>query len=291
MDVYGDIKKGEKGAWVSIGAYLALSMAKLAAGWLFHSEALTADGFNNVTDIVASAAVLVGLRISRRPPDANHPYGHLRAETIAALIASFIMATVGLQVGIAAVRKLWRGEFDVPEATAGWVALAAAAAMFAVYGYNARLAKSIRSQALMAAAKDNLSDALVSIGAAAGIFGAALGAPWLDAAAALLVAALILRTAWGIFWSATHDLTDGFDANELRSLRGIVERTEGVRGIKDIRARIHGSTVLVDVIVTVDPTLSVVDSHRISDTVEQRLRSKRDILNVHVHIEPEGPVV
>ncbi|MFC4597479.1 cation diffusion facilitator family transporter [Cohnella hongkongensis] len=287
MDVYGDIRKGETGAWVSIAAYLVLSALKLAAGWLFRSEALTADGFNNVTDIVASIAVLIGLRISRRPPDANHPYGHLRAETIAALIASFIMATVGLQVGQAAVLKLWRGQFEVPDWNAGWVALAAAAVMLGVYGYNARLAKRIRSQALMAAAKDNLSDALVSVGAAAGIFGAALGIAWLDAVAAIAVALLIMRTAWAIFWSATHDLTDGFDAKQLRTLRGVVERTEGVRGIKDIRARIHGSTVLVDVIVTVDPTLSVVDSHRISDTVEQRLRRKHDILNVHVHVEPE----
>ncbi|XID92812.1 cation diffusion facilitator family transporter [Paenibacillaceae bacterium WGS1546] len=287
MDVYDNIKKGEKGAWISIGAYLVLSSLKLAAGWAFASEALRADGFNNVTDIVASAAVLIGLRISRRPPDANHPYGHMRAETVAALIASFIMATVGLQVGLAAIRSLWYERYAEPHTIAGWVALAAAAAMFAVYAYNARLARRIRSQALMAAAQDNRSDALVSIGAAIGIFGAGLGWPWLDPVAAIVVALLILKTAWDIFWSATHDLTDGFDAKQLKTLKGVVERTEGVRGIKDIRARIHGSTVLVDVIVTVDPSLSLVDSHKISDTVEQRLRRKHDILNVHVHVEPE----
>lgn len=287
MDVYENIKKGEKGAWISIGAYLVLSSLKLAAGWAFDSEALRADGFNNVTDIVASVAVLIGLRISRRPPDANHPYGHMRAETVAALIASFIMATVGLQVGLAAIRSLWYGSYTEPHLTAGWVAIAAAAAMFAVYAYNARLARRIRSQALMAAAQDNRSDALVSVGAAIGIFGAGLGWSWLDPVAAIVVALLILKTAWDIFWSATHDLTDGFDAKQLKTLKGVVERTEGVRGIKDIRARIHGSTVLVDVIVTVDPSLSLVDSHKISDTVEQRLRRKHDILNVHVHVEPE----
>jgi cation diffusion facilitator family transporter len=286
-DVYGEIKKGEKGAWVSIAAYLVLSSLKLAAGWFFASEALTADGFNNVTDIVASVAVLVGLRISRRPPDANHPYGHLRAETVAALIASFIMATVGLQVGQVAIRNIWKGHYEVPDITAGWVALAAAIAMFGVYAYNARLARRIRSQALMAAAKDNRSDALVSIGAAVGIFGAGLGLPWLDAVAAVAVALLILRTAWEIFWSATHDLTDGFDVRQLMTLRGVVERTDGVRGIKDIRARLHGSTVLVEVIVTVDPALSLIESHKISDAVEQRLQRKQDILNVHVHVEPE----
>ncbi|WP_239619293.1 cation diffusion facilitator family transporter [Cohnella mopanensis] len=286
-DIYEDIKKGEKGAWVSIGAYLILSSLKLAAGWGFGSEALTADGFNNVTDIVASVAVLVGLRISRRPPDANHPYGHLRAETVAALLASFIMATVGLQVGQVAIRNIAIGHYGAPDIAAGWVAIAAAIAMFGVYTYNARLANRIRSQALMAAAKDNRSDAFVSIGAAVGIFGAVLGWPWLDAVAAVAVAVLILKTAWDIFWAATHDLTDGFDVGQLKTLKGVVERTEGVRGIKDIRARLHGSTVLVDVIVIVDSALSLIESHKISDAVEQRLQRKHEILNAHVHVEPE----
>ncbi len=287
MDVYGDIKKGEKGAWISIGAYLVLSAFKLTAGWIFASEALTADGFNNVSDIVASAAVLIGLRISRKPPDQDHPYGHLRAETIAALLASFIMGTVGLQVLIAAVRKLWRGELVSPDLNAGWVALIAAAAMFAIYAYNVRLARRIRNQALMAAAHDNRSDAFVSIGAAIGIFGSRLGLPWLDGVAAIAVGCIIMKTAWDIFSSATLALTDGFDVQQLMSLRTTVEKTDGVKAIKDIKARIHGSTVLVDVIIAVNPSISLVDSHRICDTIEQRMKRKHEIMNVHVHVEPD----
>ncbi|MFD0671274.1 cation diffusion facilitator family transporter [Cohnella sp. GCM10027633] len=287
MDLYDDIKQGEKGALVSIIAYLALSAVKLTAGWLFASEALVADGFNNVTDIIASLAVLIGLRISRKPPDHNHPYGHLRAETVAALIASFIMATVGLQVLIATLRNLWQGHLASPDLNAGWVAIGSAIAMFGVYAYNVRLARRIHNQALMAAAQDNRSDALVSVGAAIGVFGARLGLPWLDAVAALAVGGIILRTAWSIFIGATEALTDGFDAKQLMSLRGTVERTEGVKSIQDIRARIHGSRVLVDVIITVDPTMSLVESHRICDRIEQRMKRKHDIMNVHVHVEPD----
>ncbi|MCD9023699.1 cation diffusion facilitator family transporter [Cohnella silvisoli] len=287
MDVYGDIKKGEKGAWISIWAYLVLSSLKLTAGWIFASEALTADGFNNVTDIVASVAVLIGLRISRKPPDQDHPYGHLRAETIAALLASFIMGTVGLQVLIAAVRNLWNGEFVSPGLNAGWIALLAAAAMYGIYTYNVRLARRINNQALMAAAKDNRSDALVSLGAAIGIFGSRLGLPWLDGVAAIVVGCIILKTAWEIFTSATLTLTDGFDVKQLMSLRTTVEKTEGVKAIKDIRARIHGSTVLVDVVIVVSPDISLVESHAICDTIEQRMKRKHDIVNVHVHVEPD----
>jgi cation diffusion facilitator family transporter len=287
MDVYGDIKQGEKGAWVSIAAYLVLSSLKLAAGWMFSSEALTADGFNNTTDIVASVAVLIGLRISRKPPDQDHPYGHLRAETIAALIASFIMGTVGLQVLIAAGKNLWKGEFVSPDLNAGWVAIGAAAIMFGIYAYNIRLAKRINNQALLAAAQDNRSDALVSIGAAIGIFGSKLGIPWLDGVAAIAVGLIILRTAWVIFTTSTLALTDGFDVKQLMSLRTTIEQTKGVKAIKDIRARIHGSTVLVDVVVVVNPSISLVESHEISDMIERRMKRKHDIDNVHVHVEPE----
>lgn len=106
-DIYEDIRKGEKGAMVSIAAYLVLSAFKLICGYLFASSALLADGFNNLTDIVASLAVLIGLRISRKPPDSDHTYGHFRAETVAALMASFIMALVGIQVIVEAVRSLF----------------------------------------------------------------------------------------------------------------------------------------------------------------------------------------
>ncbi|BBI31744.1 cation diffusion facilitator family transporter [Cohnella abietis] len=291
MDIYGDIKKGERGAWISIASYLVLSSIKLVAGWIFASAALTADGINNVTDIVASAAVLIGLRISRKPPDKNHPYGHLRAETIAALLASFIMGAVGLQVLIVAVRNLWKGEFVSPDLNAAWVALFAAVAMFAVYVYNIRLARRIHNQALLAAAQDNRSDALVSIGAAIGIFGSRLGLPWLDGVAAIVVGCIILKTAWTIFMTATQTLTDGFDVQQLMSLRTTVERTEGVKDIKDIRARIHGSTVLVDVVIVVNPTLTLVEGHEICNTIEQRMRKKHEILNVHVHVEPDDSLV
>ncbi|RIX53220.1 cation transporter [Paenibacillus nanensis] len=286
MTQYDEIKQGEKGAWVSIAAYLALSALKLGAGYWFVSGALVADGFNNLTDIVASVAVLIGLRISQKPPDKDHPYGHFRAETIAALVASFIMATVGIQVLITAVKSIFDGEPATPNLFSAWVALFAAVCMGAVYVYNSRLARKINNQALQAAAKDNLSDALVSIGAAVGIIGAQFGMPWLDPAAAIAVGLVICKTAWDIFSSSTHALTDGFDEKELKTLRSTIAKTKGVLMIKDIKARIHGSNVLVDVIIQVDPALTIIESHQICDDIERRLGRKHNIMSVHVHVEP-----
>ena len=285
-DIYADMKQGEKGAWISIAAYIALSAFKLAIGLFYQSKALQADGWNNLTDIVASLAVLIGLRISQKPPDHDHPYGHLRAETIAALIASFIMATVGIQVIISTVQALFHGESTTPNPLTGWVAVGCAIVMYAVYVYNKRLAERIRNQALMAAAQDNRSDAFVSIGAAVGIFGAQLGISWLDPLAALTVGFIICKTAWDIFREATHTLTDGFDEAQLDRLRKTVESTEGVRKIKEVKARLHGSLVLVDVVVQVDPLLSLIEGHHICDDIEQRMKRKHNITHVHVHVEP-----
>lgn len=286
---YEEIKKGEKGAWVSIAAYLVLSSIKLWIGYTFLSGALVADGYNNLTDIIASVAVLIGLKISQKPPDVDHPYGHFRAETIAALIASFIMATVGLQVIIDTGRKLIGGDFEAPNLLTAWVAIGAAIVMLIVYSYNSRLAKKINNAALHAAAKDNLSDALVSIGAAVGIIGAQFGWTWLDPVAALAVGLIICKTAWEIFYSSTHALTDGIDEKVLKKLHTTVANTKGVRAITDLKARVHGNNVLVEIIVQVDPELSLIEGHTICDEIERRLFKKHNILNVNVHVEPLEP--
>ncbi|MDU7475228.1 MAG: cation diffusion facilitator family transporter [Paenibacillus macerans] len=288
VDIYEDIRKGERGAWVSIAAYLVLSAFKLISGFYFASSALLADGFNNLTDIVASVAVLIGLKISQKPPDSDHAYGHFRAETIAALVASFIMAMVGIQVIVDAVRALAAGEQTEPDVRSALIALVCAAAMGGVYWFNRRLARQINNQALMAAAKDNLSDALVSVGAAVGIFGAQFGLPWLDTVAAIAVGILICKTAWDIFRDSTHNLTDGFDEKKLRDLRSSISRIPGVEGIKDLKARVHGNHVLVDVVIEVEPHLTVIESHEISDRVEERMRRIQNVMHVHVHVEPKG---
>ncbi|WP_191089584.1 cation diffusion facilitator family transporter [Paenibacillus spiritus] len=272
---------------ISIAAYLILSSLKLISGYWFASSALLADGFNNLTDIVASLAVLIGLRISRKPPDSDHAYGHFRAETVAALLASFIMAMVGFQVILDSSRSLLRGERADPNIWSAGIAVVCAVVMLGVYLYNRRLALKINNSALMAAAKDNLSDAMVSIGAAVGIVGAQLGLPWLDPAAAVLVGLLIVKTAWDIFRDSTYRLTDGFDEDKLLDLRSTIARIPGVEGIKDMKARIHGNLVLVDVVVEVDPGLTVRESHLISDTIEERMSKHHNIFNVHVHVEPK----
>ncbi|EPR26416.1 Cobalt-zinc-cadmium resistance protein czcD [Geobacillus sp. WSUCF1] len=197
-----DRKQGaEAGALLSIFVYLLLSAGKLLAGGVFGSDAVEADGWNNLSDIIASSAVYIGMKIAKKPRDCNHPYGHSRAENISSLLAAFLMMSIGIDVITSGVRSLFGKEkVAAPDVLAAVVALASAAVMIGVYAINRRLARRTNSMALAAVAKDNLSDALVSIGAAIGIAGARLGWPWLDPLAALVIGAMIGRTAWRCLW-------------------------------------------------------------------------------------------
>ncbi|WP_306431072.1 cation diffusion facilitator family transporter [Paenibacillus sp. XY044] len=277
----------EFGAWLSIMVYIALSLLKLVIGYFSNSKALMADGLNNTTDIIASIAVLVGLKISKKPADADHRYGHSRAETVASMVASFIMAAVGIEVLISSVTKFIQGDFQSPSVIAAWVGLFSAGVMFWVFLYNSRLAKRTGSHALKAAAADNKSDALVSLGTVVGILGSIWGLPWFDSLTAVIVGLLICKTAWDIFWEASHMLTDGFDVKELEKFTNTVSVMDGVEKVKDIKARVHGNQIFVDLTIVVDQDMSVLEGHEITETIEQELMERHQINNVLVHIEPD----
>lgn len=278
--------RAERGAWLSIGAYVALSVMKIAIGYFFHSKALLADGFNNSTDIIASLAVLIGIRISRKPADADHKYGHTRAETVASLVASLIMVAVGIQVLLNSVSQFAKGHIQAPNLLAAAVALFSAGVMYGVYRYNMRLSRKTGSHALKAAAADNRSDMLVSLGTFVGILGSVLGVVWLDGLTAIIVAVLICKTGWTIFREASHMLTDGFDVGELEKFKKTVNAMDGVERVKDIKGRTMGNQVFVDLVIEVNQHMSVLESHEITENVELELRSKHRIEYVHVHIEP-----
>ncbi|MFE4427104.1 cation diffusion facilitator family transporter [Peribacillus butanolivorans] len=277
----------EKGAYISIAAYIFLSALKLSFGYFGDSKGLWADGLNNTTDIIASIAVLIGLKISKRPPDDNHSYGHLRAETVASLVAAFIMITVGLQVIFSAVESFfYQDSTTAPNMLTAYVAIFSAIFMYGIYRYNLALSKKINSASIYAVAQDNRSDALVSIGASIGILGTKIGIFWLDAIAALVVGIIICKTAWDIFRDASISLTDGFDEQLLQQIGQTILLTDGVKNMSEIKARMHGSEILLEATVHVNPLLTVIQSHDITVKIEENLLKEYNIQHVIVHIEP-----
>ncbi|WP_283248157.1 cation diffusion facilitator family transporter [Bacillus sp. FJAT-50079] len=283
---YNQLKMGERGAIISIIAYIFLSALKLIIGTMANSAALKADGLNNATDIVASIAVLIGLKVSQKPPDKDHPYGHWKAETVASMVASFIMMAVGIQVLVEAIVSLFQEKHESPDLISAWTGIFCSIVMYLVYRYNMKLGRKINSQAVMAAAKDNLSDAWVSIGTVIAIIGSQFHLPWLDPVTAVVVGLLICKTGWDIFRKASHELTDGYDEDQLSIYRKSILDIRGVKGIKDIRARKYGSNSVVDVVILVNPTLVIGAAHDISERVEQILINEHGVFEVHVHVEP-----
>lgn len=284
---YTNLKLGERGAMISIAAYIILSALKLFVGYISDSEALMADGLNNTTDILASVSVLIGLRLSQKPADEDHLYGHWKSEMVASMVASFIMILVGLQVLYSAITSIFEGGNEAPDLISAWTGLFAALVMYLVYRYNRKLALKIKSHSVMAAAKDNLSDSWVSIGTAVGIIGSQFGLPWLDPVTAVIVGGLILKTGWDIFREASHQLTDGFDVELIKEYNETICNVAGVKGIKDLKARSYGNNIVVDIVITVNPSLDISTAHDISTRVEQKLVDEFEIYDVHVHVEPD----
>ena len=284
---YKDLKLGERGAMVSIVAYLILSAVKLVIGYMSDSAALRADGLNNTTDIIASIAVLIGLKISQRPPDNDHGYGHWKSETIASMVASFIMIAVGIQVLTDAIPSMFLGRNESPDMIAAYVGVASAIVMAGVYFYNKKLAIRINSKAVMAAAKDNLSDAWVSIGTAVGIIGSQLHMPWLDTLTAIIVGVLICKTAWDIFLQASHELSDGFDEHKIQLYQEVITKLDGVKGIKELKGRNYGNNEVIDMVILVQSTLDIRAAHDIATRVEKVLMRDHGVYDVHVHVEPD----
>ncbi|HEL2401636.1 TPA: cation transporter [Streptococcus suis] len=281
-----NLKLAERGAIISITAYIALSGIKLAAGHIFHSDALTADAFNNISDIIGNIAVLVGLRMAQKPADTDHKFGHWKMEDLASLITSFIMFVVGFQVLYSTLIKIMSNQTVEIDMTGAIVGIFSAFVMIGVYLYNKSLAKKVHSKALEATAKDNLSDAVTSIGTSVAIIAAAFNFPIVDKIAAVIITFFILKTAYDIFMESFFTLSDGFDEELLHKYEEDILKLPKIVAVKSQRGRTYGANIYLDIVLEMNPDLSVYESHEITEQVEQLLTLKHGVFDVDIHVEP-----
>ncbi|WP_261697761.1 cation diffusion facilitator family transporter [Staphylococcus equorum] len=280
-----NLKTAQKGAYLSLIVYIVLSIAKFIIGSMYDSAAVRADSLNNMTDIVVSLAVIIGLKISIKPADKNHPYGHLKSENISTLLVSFIIMFVGIQVVIESVPEIFSKDHHAPNVITIYVSVISGIIMLIVFYINQKLARRTNSSSLNSAAKDNLSDALVSIGTAVGLFFTQFGLPILDTVLATILGLLIIYTGFRIFKESIFTLSDGFNEQELEAYKNYVLEIEDVIDVQNIKGRYHGSSIFVDVTIVVESDLSLEDAHNICDKVEQHMHEK-GISSVYVHPEP-----
>ncbi|CAM3022426.1 cation efflux family protein [Streptococcus acidominimus] len=281
-----NLRLAKRGPILSISAYLLLTIGKLIFGYLLDSSSLIADGFNNLSDIVGNIALLIGLHLASQPADEDHRFGHWKIEDLSSLITSFIMFLVGFQVLIQTIQKILSGNETSIDPLGAIVGLVSAMVMFSVYFYNKRLSKKVKSSALVAASKDNLSDALTSLGTSVAIIATSLHFPIIDQLVAIIITFFILKTAYDIFMEATFSLSDGFDQSQLRQYETAILEIPKIAAVKSQRGRTYGSNIYLDIVLEMNPDLSVYESHDITEQVEKMLSERFSVYDIDIHVEP-----
>lgn len=289
-------QKALKVSWIGLFSNAGLTVLKFTGGILGNSAAVTADAVNSLSDFVTDIVAVAAFRITGKPVDATHDYGHGKFETLSSLVIGIFLVAAAAGIfwgGITRIMGICRGE-TVPEP--GMIALAAAGITVlwkeTLYRYTRKAAKGLESDALMAKAWDHRSDALASSGTFLAIAGAVFfgeKARILDPVAALAVGILILRIALPVIKGSLDELTEASLCRETESkLLSAIMDVPGVTNAHNLRTRRIGSSIAVDIHIIVSASLSVKEGHDIATEVERTVRKLHgDDAFVSVHVEPE----
>ncbi|BFK83190.1 cation diffusion facilitator family transporter [Clostridia bacterium i40-0019-1A8] len=275
---------------VSIVGNILLSGFKLFAGFAARSSALISDAVHSASDVFSTVVVMVGIKVAHRAADKSHPYGHERMECVAAMLLAVLLAATGFGIGATGISQIFSGRYLPP--APGLLALAAAGISIltkeAMFWYTYFAAKRIHSSALMADAWHHRSDALSSIGSFAGILGARLGLPILDPLASVGICLFILKAAWDIFRDAIGKMTDhSCDDVTVAKLQELILKQEGVLGIDDLKTRLFGDRIYVDIEIRADGNKTLTEAHAIAqrthDAVEAYFPTVKHCM---IHVNP-----
>jgi cation diffusion facilitator family transporter len=286
-------KKAEFAAILGIVGNIFLAIVKWIIGSYANSRALLADAVNSASDVAGSLAVYYGIKVAKQPPDKEHPYGHGKAELIAAIIVSVLLMIVGIEIGRGSIEAFFK-PIDPPKTFAIIAVIISIVVKEALYRYNYKIGKSLNSDALIANAYEHRSDVFSSlavlVGIAAAILGGKFNIDWLvfaDPIAGLFVSLLIIKTAWSLGKESIHNTMDHvLNDEETKEYTKIIEEIPGVKKINELYARVHGHYVIIDLKVAVDPHITVEEGHLIGKNVKNRLLEEPNVQNVMVHINP-----
>jgi cation diffusion facilitator family transporter len=275
---------------VGAGLNACLVVLQIVVGTLANSRALVADGFHTLSDLITDLLVLWAASAAHQAPDAAHPYGHRRIETVATVILGAMLCVVAAGIAASAVLRLWSGWVaPAPGFPAMIVAAICVLAKEGLYRFAAGEAQRVGSDLLRGAAWHSRSDAFSSLVVIVGIGGAMLGWRWMDGVAAVIVAGMIAWTGGDMIVRSVRELIDtGLDADELEAITGTILAVEGVRDAHGLRTRRMAGDVYLEAHLMVAPQLSVSEGHRIGEAVRSRLKAEFPrIADFTVHMDAE----
>lgn len=272
-----------------------LTIIKAVAGLMANSRALIADAFESAADIISSLTVLIGIRAARKPPDSEHPYGHGKAENVASLIVAILLIIVGFEIVIQSIQAVWIEDKESTGILALYVIIFTIIIKEILFQYKFRLGKKINSPAVIADAWHHRSDAISSIIALVGvgltIIGDKMDISYLqnfDPIAGAIIGVIVMWMGFKIGRDAVNvTLETVLSSEETVPFKETTLNVEGVKRIDALKARTHGSYVIIDLKISVDPNISVYEGHAIAARVKEKLIEKHEqVHDVNVHVNP-----
>ncbi len=276
---------------VTVLGNVILTVFKLFAGVAGRSGAMVSDAVHSLSDVFTTLIAFLGVRLSQKPADKEHPYGHERFECVASLLLGLILLVTGLGIGKVGVTNILAGNYDAltpPGVIALVAALVSIGMKEAMFWYTRYYAKLINSPAFMADAWHHRSDAFSSIGSLIGVGGAMLGWPVLDSVASVVICLFILKVAYDILKDALSKMLDTSRGEEYDNrLRDYVLAQPDVLGVGLLQSRTFGNRVYIDVVIQVDGELKLRDAHAIAERVHAAVeRDFPDIKHIMIHVDP-----
>ena len=276
---------------VSVLGNVVLSGFKLFAGVAGHSSAMISDSIHSFSDVFTTLIAWIGVKLSKKASDSNHPYGHERLECIASLILGAVLMGTGFGIGKVGAENILSGNYAalaVPSAVALLAAVVSIVGKEAMYWYTRFYAKQINSSAFLADAWHHRSDAFSSIGSLIGIAGAMLGYPVLDSVASVVICIFILKVAYDILKDASVKLLDtscGMDYE--KQISDYVAIQNGVVGVDMLRSRMFGNKVYLDLEIQVDGDKCLREAHEVAEKVHSNIEQQfSDVKHVMIHVNP-----
>ena len=277
---------------VSIAVNLLLSVFKLIAGILAHSGAMISDAVHSASDVGSTFIVMIGVTLSGKKSDKEHQYGHERMECVSSIILSGLLLATGLGIGLGGVENIVKSSHGEAIVIPGMLALVAAVVSIVVkewmFWYTRGAAKKINSGALMADAWHHRSDAMSSVGAFVGIFGARMGFPILDPLASVVICLLIVKASVDIFRDAIDKMVDrSCDEKTEKEMRETILKVDGVKRIDLLQTRLFGSKMYVDIEIAADGAQTLDAAHEIAEKVHHAIEETfTEVKHCMVHVNP-----
>lgn len=268
-----------------------LASFKVVVGYWGHSQALITDGVHSFADLINDGLVLIAAKIGGKTPDAEHPYGHQRIETIAAMLIAILLVLVGLAILYNAYHHIRHGQIrPVHSLLIIVAALIAIGVKEWLFRYTLKMGEKIHSNLLITNAYHNRSDVWVSALVVLSAIGSFLKIPFSDYIIAAIISLVILKSGGQLFYHGLKELIDtGIDEQLLSQIKQCIQSTPGTVSIHQLRSRSHGGNIFLDLHIIVNSFISVSEGHHIGEKIHEKLTNAfPQIADVTIHIDPEN---